>query len=319
MTCKYNYDPECDTSLAEQVLKDIFPVEEEYNYALNKFSIILEGTNREQTITFNYGFTASNGKSFLMERINNALGDYSNTFPVNLLTNKMKGAGEANSTLIEFKNKRFMYCSEPEAKAKLNTNFVKMLTGDVIKARGLYSNSDECIKPTYDVFVCCNVLPNFDSYDEGISRRIRLLDFKTKFCETPKKKNEKLLKRYSRESLEKIECGLLHLFIKNYVKLKSVEFNYDEPGYLKNLKCLYVDDAKDEITNILVDNFEIGDTSDFVKLKDIKHLFKTNGIDKDPVSIRYIILDLFEKCQFNEVKWINNKQYRSIFVNLKIK
>ena len=53
--------------------------------------------------------------------INNLLGDYSNTFPVNMLTNKMKAAGDANSTLIEFK-KRFMYCSEPEAKAKLNTN-----------------------------------------------------------------------------------------------------------------------------------------------------------------------------------------------------
>ena len=99
------FDPSYSTSLAEQFLKDIFPVDSEFDYALNKFSLILEGVNREQTITFNYGFTASNGKSFLMERINNLLGDYSNTFPVNMLTNKMKAAGDANSTLIEFKNK----------------------------------------------------------------------------------------------------------------------------------------------------------------------------------------------------------------------
>ena len=110
MTCKYNYISNYNTSLAFEYLSNIFPIKEELDYAINRLSLILEGVNREQTVTFNYGFTASNGKSYLMERVKSALGDYSDSFSVNLLTNKMKGAGEANSTLINFKNKRFLYC-----------------------------------------------------------------------------------------------------------------------------------------------------------------------------------------------------------------
>ena len=133
----------------------------------------------------------------------------------------MKGAGEANSSLVDFYKKRFMFCSEPEAGAKLNTNFVKLLTGDTIKARGLYSEKDKEISPTYKIFVCCNTLPNFDVYDEGISRRIALTEYKTKFCENPKKKNERLLKKYSAEEDLELSNSLLVLLINNYIKLKD--------------------------------------------------------------------------------------------------
>ena len=317
MICKYPY-ADYSTDLAEQFLRDIFPNNEEYIYALSKFSLILEGGNREQTITFNYGFTASNGKSFLMERINDLLGDYANTFQVNLITSKMKAAGEANSTLIDFKNKRFMYCSEPESKAKLNTNFVKMLTGDVIKARGLYSNEDECIKPTYDIFVCCNALPAFDTYDEGITRRIKLLEYKTKFCENPKKKNEKQVKRYSSQEIIDIERGLLFMFIKTYTNLRLNNYKYNEPLHLVNLKNLYINDSKTEITNILCEKFETGSKSDFVKMKDVRDVLKYNNIEKDSVSIKYIFQDIFDNCEFFDKKQINNKEIRSIFIGVKI-
>ena len=318
MVCKYPYSDEYNTELAEKFLKDIFPVDEEYVYALCKFALVLEGMNREQSITFNYGFTASNGKSFLMERINNLLGDYSNTFPVNLLTSKMKAAGEANSTLIEFKNKRFMYCSEPEAKAKLNTNFTKMLTGDVIKARGLYSVDDECIKPTYDIFVCCNALPAFDTYDEGISRRIKMLEFKTKFCEHPKKKNEKLVKRYTPAEITTIEQGLLLLFINKYNELRIGDFKYSEPNLLSELKKLYINDSKDEISNIIKQVYTIGNKEDYIKMKDIKELLRARGLEKDSVSVKYIIQDIFDFVEYRDRLKQSNNVIRSVFLYLKL-
>lgn len=106
-------------------------------------------------------------------------------------------------------------------KILINTNFVKLLTGDTIKARGLYSEKDKEISPTYKIFVCCNTLPNFDVYDEGISRRIALTEYKTKFCENPKKKNERLLKKYSAEEDLELSNSLLVLLINNYIKLKD--------------------------------------------------------------------------------------------------
>lgn len=317
MRCNYNYDENFDTTLANEILSSTFPDKTERDYAINRFCICLEGKNREQTMTFNYGFTASNGKSFLMERINNAMGDYGNTFPVNLLTNKMRGAGEANSTLIGFKNKRFMYSSEPEAGSKLNTNFVKILTGDTIKARGLYSNEEESIKPTYNIFVCCNELPAFDTHDEGISRRIRILDYKTKFCDEPKRKNEKKIILYSDEELCNIESGLLHIFIQRYNNLKSNDFKYIEPELFSNIKNLYINDSKDVLYNIIRENFEIGSDTDFLKLKDIKQILKDNGIDKNIVSIKYIIQDIFPESEFYDRKMINYKPYKSVVSNIK--
>ena len=320
MTCAYDYTEDFNSDLAYKFLSDIFPIKEELDYAINRFSLMIEGINREQTMTFNYGFTASNGKSYLMERIKNAMGDYGDSFSVNLLTNKMKGAGESNSTLINFKNKRFLYCSEPEAGAKLNTNFIKILTGDEIKARGLYASKEEIIKATYNIYACCNVLPSFDTYDEGISRRIRLLDYKTRFCEEPKKKNEKRIKKYTMEEEAEIELGLLHIFIENYNKLKSNGFIYKEPDYISSMRRLYVNDNKDEIMNLLMENYEIGKEEDYIQLGDVKKLLKQNNIkEKDAVTIKMIILNTFEGCEFFEQRKIHYSTKRSVFWLLKSK
>ena len=119
MSCGFDYDDSIDTTKIESVIHDIFSKDEDYTFMLNKLSLCLEGFNREQQIVLNYGHRASNGKSFIMELMSDAVGDYGATFPVNMLTSKMKTAGEADSTLSRFINKRFLYCSEPEANAKL--------------------------------------------------------------------------------------------------------------------------------------------------------------------------------------------------------
>lgn len=320
MTCNMEYDPECDTSLAESVVSATFPHEEERKYALKRLAMSLEGFNREQTFTFNYGYNASNGKSFLMEKMSNALGDYGDSFQVNLITTKMKGAGEANTTLVGFRNKRFMYCSEPESGCKLNTNFMKTLTGDVIKARGLYVNKEETIKPTYKIFVCCNTLPNFDTYDEGIARRVRLIDFKVKFVDEPKKTNEVQLKTYSESETAEIEKGLLHMLIKEYEGLRSKNFKYEEPETFKRMRKMYTNDNKDEIANALTELYEKGDENDYVKMIDIKSAFKKSNIkEKDIITIKTIVENTFEGCEYKEQKRIDGEKKKRIFVGLKSK
>jgi hypothetical protein len=312
MNCKYPYNTNIDTALAHEILDSTFSDPDERQFAINQLSLILDGGNSEQTLTFNYGFT-STGKSFLMERLCSLMGDYGNSFNVNLLTTKMKNAGDANSTLINFKNKRFSYCSEPESGAKLNTNFVKMLTGDIIKARGVYSRSDEAINPSYSIFICCNALPEFD---KGIARRIFLLEYSTKFTENPKRHNERRIKKYNREELELIERGLMKILIDNYKVLKSNEFKYSEPKKLTILKNLYINTSKDDIKNILLEKFEVGVYTDLIKLKDIKTLLKTNGFDKDTISIKYLVQEIFS-IKFTERIQIHNNQHKNVFLNLK--
>jgi hypothetical protein len=111
------------------------------------------------------------------------------------------------------------------------------------------------------------------------------------------------LKEYN-ISGEFYNCSKSHIkyVIDHIVKIEQFK-DGDELSYVKSL---------------LVEKFENSpNPKDFVKLKDIKQFLTLNGI-KYTEEIKCLFKELFE-CQFNEVKWINNKQYRSIFVNLKIK
>lgn len=319
MKCNMKYE-EKDITLAENLLYSTFQNKEERVYMLNRLALCLEGFNREQTITMNYGFTASNGKSFLMERIKKIFGDYASTFPVNMLTSKMRSPGDTNSTLLDFYNKRFMYCSEPESGSKLNINYIKSMTGDILKARGLYDKKELEIYPSYHLFVCCNVLPILDGNDNGISRRIRIVEFNTKFTEIPKKKDEKLLIKYTEEEEMIIEEGLMWMLINQYKFLKSNNFLYEEPEKFKTLRNIYLNENTDEIVELLKERFCYGEDTDFVKIKDIKKLLKDNNIkDIDTITITHIMKSVFENCKYKHRHQLknNNVDILHVFLNLK--
>ena len=81
-----------------------------------------------------------------------------------------------------------------------------------------------------------------------------------------------------------------------------------------------MNDNKNVIIDLLLENFEVGESKDFVKLKDIKDTLKRNGIvEKDIITLKYLIEDTYEGVEFKEIKKINNKQYYSIFINLNMK
>lgn len=321
LTCGIEYNDTIDTSLAFTVLQGIFPNELELNFALNRFCLSLSG-RRENSFVLNYGHTASNGKSFIMECLFTLFGDYADVFEPTLLTNKSKSAGDANSVLHNFKNKRFIYCSEPETGSKLNVNFIKSLVGDIFKARTLYEKED-LITPTYKMHILCNTLPNFDSYDEGIARRTRLIEYKTRFCykPNPKRTNEVLIKEYNDDEKQSIIQGLLLILINQYKLLMNNDFKYSEPEYNTSLVQMYLNDNKNVIQDLLLDQYEESqDNKDFIKLVDIKAYLKTNGIiEKDIITLKYIVQDVFPDTVFKTVCKINTKQIRNCFLNLKLK
>jgi putative DNA primase/helicase len=66
---------------------------------------------------------------------------------------------------------------------KLNEGIMKELTGgDPIQARGLYSES-EIFEPQFNLVVCTNNLFDIESNDDGTWRRIRKVDFLSKFID----------------------------------------------------------------------------------------------------------------------------------------
>tara|TARA_B110001450_G_scaffold53985_1_gene50437 strand:+ start:14713 stop:17355 length:2643 start_codon:yes stop_codon:yes gene_type:complete len=159
------------------------------NYVLDIITCIIDGSISQERF---YVFTGngSNGKSRLLDFIQKTIGDYYCILPIALLTQKRAASNSAQSELERTKGRRFAVMQEPSEQDKINIGFMKELSGnDRILCRGLYKEPYE-FKPQFKMILTCNELPEVPSDDGGTWRRIRVIEFLSKFCENPTKSNE---------------------------------------------------------------------------------------------------------------------------------
>lgn len=167
----------------------LFTIENVRNYVLDILACIIDGSIAQERF---YIFTGqgSNGKSRLLDLIQKSVGDYYGVLPIALLTQKRAASNSAQSELERTKGRRFAVMQEPSEQDKINIGFMKELSGnDRIMTRGLYKEPTE-FKPQFKMILACNELPEVPSDDGGTWRRIRVIEFTSKFCENPKKPNE---------------------------------------------------------------------------------------------------------------------------------
>ena len=161
----------------------LFPVKALENYMWEHLSSCLIGGNPNQTFNI-YRGSGSNGKSMLTDLMGYALGKeggYKGTVPITLVTEKRNGIGGTSSEVIQLKGVRYAVMQEPSKDVKLNEGIMKELTGgDPIQARALYSESEIFI-PQFKLVVGTNSLFEINSNDDGTWRRIRIVDFMSKF------------------------------------------------------------------------------------------------------------------------------------------
>jgi P4 family phage/plasmid primase-like protien len=105
------------------------------------------------------------------------------------LTQKRAASNATTSELARSKGKRFACLQEPSEDEKLNIGLMKELTGgDKIQARALFKEPIE-FKPQFKMILTCNHLPNVPSDDGGTWRRIRVVEFTSKFTDNPDPNN----------------------------------------------------------------------------------------------------------------------------------
>ena len=113
--------------------------------------------------------------------MSHALGEYKGTVPINLVSDKRVSTGGTSSEIIQLKGTRYAIMQEPSKETPLNEGIMKELTGgDPIQARALYSDSEIFI-PQFTLAVCTNALFEIKSNDDGTWRRMKLVDFVSKF------------------------------------------------------------------------------------------------------------------------------------------
>ena len=136
------------------------------------------GTAEERTLLVLHG-TGNNGKSTLLKLLQAAMGDYSESLPIESLEKQKFGrsGAAASPDKIRLKGARFVSTLESEEGMPLSTKALKELCSDeAFPARGLYEGLVN-VRPQYTLWLATNHRPNLPADDDAAWRRIRLIPF----------------------------------------------------------------------------------------------------------------------------------------------
>jgi len=115
------------------------------------------------------------------------LGEYKGTVPVNMLTDRRGKVGSATPEIMELKGTRMAVAQEPQKGERLNEGVIKEFSSgeDELQGRALYSGKMVKFLPQFNLVICTNYLPEIEGNDHGIWRRVRVVNFKSRFTDDP--------------------------------------------------------------------------------------------------------------------------------------
>lgn len=194
LTTGFNYNKKIDNKEVHTFINNILPNAAIRDYVLKKLSECLNADIPNTNFLMFIG-DGANGKSQLLNLMKATIGELGEKVEVTLLTRKRNNANEANTEKIKLMSKRFAFLSEPEDGEKINIGLLKELTSsEEIVARGLYQDSVSFVMEA-KLFLACNELPEIKGEDTALWRRIRVIDFPSRFVDDPKEENEYMIDR----------------------------------------------------------------------------------------------------------------------------
>lgn len=145
------------------------------------FGYAITGETTEQVFFIMHG-TGANGKTTLINAIENVLRPYVCRMPIGVLMGKTaNGSGKATPELARTISTRLVFASESNEGEVLNEAKIKNLTGgEEIIVRPLYKNAIQ-FSPTFKLFLDTNYLPQVKGLDYAIWRRIKVIPFRATF------------------------------------------------------------------------------------------------------------------------------------------
>lgn len=228
------------------------------------------------------GIDGANGKSTLVNFLEMTLGEYTTSVDVSLLTNKRGLSSNASPDVIRLRGKRLLTFQEPEGDDKLRTGILKQFSGnDTVIARELFK-SPITFKLQGTMIMCCNQLPNVSSIDGGTWRRIRVIEFNSKFCENPTRPNEFKIDTRLKHKMKQWKPYFMGILL-HY--LKDVKANgIDEPEQVKAASNNYK--LENDKFNEFFDDCIEENKDQFITIKElyqtVVHWWSLNSTTKTP-------------------------------------
>ena len=201
-------------------LEDIQPNKEERDYMLTYLSIGLMG-NLLELFTILTG-CGRNGKSKLIELLKVTFGDYFGSVQSQLFTRPRPDANSPDPGLLSLAKKRIVIASEPEKNSKLNSGFIKFITGrDSTTLRNCHSNDMVDFTANFITLLICNDIPECDDLDNAFTKRLRCINFPTEFVLEPTKNNQKKIDTNINENFKYWNLDFILLLIEYYKKYQD--------------------------------------------------------------------------------------------------
>ena len=210
----------------------ILPQPDVRDYFITALATCVSGETKEEKFYILTG-CGSNGKSLTMDLMTGALGDYFMACPITIVTKKRNKSNETSPEKVRMKGKRCGVFQETDDGENLNVGVMKEFTGgDKILVRDLFKGADEMLefKPQMKYFLTCNQLPAVPSNDDGTWRRLRVIDFNSKFVDNPVKSNEFKINTGLKQNLKNWSSTFASYLIHIY------ETKYKNISYLKEPK-----------------------------------------------------------------------------------
>jgi P4 family phage/plasmid primase-like protien len=178
-------DPEFKkkVNIINEFFNKILPIESVRRYMWLTLASCLEGcTDAKFPILTG---TGGNGKTILLEFLEETFGDYACKVSTTIFTHKSSSPSAASPEIARIRNVRIVSAEETEEGSTLNVARMKELTGgNKITTRKLFEDIEE-FKPQAHWFLVCNNLPNINSDDGGTWRRIHIVEFISSFVDDP--------------------------------------------------------------------------------------------------------------------------------------
>lgn len=174
-----SYDPDATCPAWDAFVHDVMSGDEEMvRYLQRAVGYSLTGSTQEQVMFLLVG-SGANGKSVFLRVVNALAGDYGRV--TGFETFDIDTKRSIPNDLAALRGARFVYATEREDERRMAEGRVKSVTGgDELEARRLYGEFFT-FQPKFKVWLALNQLPVITGDDDGIWRRLQVVDFRESY------------------------------------------------------------------------------------------------------------------------------------------
>jgi len=257
-----------------------------------------------------------NGKSKLVELLKATFGDYFGAVQSQLFTRSRPDANSPDPGLLSLMKKKIVIASEPEKNSKLNSGFIKFITGrDSTTLRNCHSNDMIDFTANFITLLICNDIPDCDDIDNAFSKRLRRINFNTEFVNEPKKENQKKIDVNINKNFDLWKLDFMLLLIEHYR-------NYTKTNELKLTENIlkwtnqYKEDTDLYLQFLNANTEDTNDEKDKIHCSDLysvfKNWFKFNNPNSKIPSSKEFLLNIRKYKNVKDRVRISNKVQQGI-------